>query len=313
MSDLRLSIIIPFYNVEQYIAECLDSVFDQDIPLDEYEVICVDDCSPDNSLKIVEDYAKKYPNLVLVRNQQNRKLGGARNAGIYVAKGRYVWFVDSDDFTERNSVGNLLSIAESQDLDVLHFNYSEYPNANLPPRRPKETAVTNGTEAFFDSGFIWYHDLVTAWRKLYKLQFLLENNIRFAEHIMFEDNDYAIEVFANAHRVKHIDVVAYHYRNNPDSITHVNHTSAHVFYWLDLCHRLCRLKETLMQKQKDLRFKSVIDAFIRFHISNVLKVYEKMDATKQKETRQIIRREMNAELKPYTSKQTYYKMKFGIL
>ncbi len=311
--SLRLSIIIPFYNVERYIAECLDSVFDQDVPLDEYEVICVDDCSPDNSAEIVKDYAKKFPNLVLVRNLQNRKLGGARNAGIDVAKGRYVWFIDSDDFIEKNSIGNLLSIAESQDLDVLHFNYSEYPNANLPKRRPKETMVTNGTELFFDRGFIWYHDLVTAWRKLYKLRFLLENNIRFAEYIMFEDNDYAIEVFANAQRVKHIDVIAYRYRNNPDSITHVNYTSAHVFYWLDLCHRLCRLKETLMQKQKDSRFNAAIDSFIRFHIGNVLKVYGEMDATQQKEARSIIRSEMNAELKTYTSKRTYYRIKFGVI
>lgn len=311
--SLRLSIIIPFYNVERYIAECLDSVFDQDIPLEEYEVICVDDCSPDNSYKIVEDYAKKYSNLVVVRNQQNRKLGGARNAGIDVAKGKYVWFVDSDDFIERNSVGGLLSIAEAHDLDVLHFNYSDYPNADLPKRRPKETSIMSGTELFFDRGFIWYHDLVTAWRKLYKLQFLLENNIAFAEQIMFEDNDYAIEVFANAQRVKHVDVVAYRYRNNPDSITHVKYTSTHVFYWLDLCHRLCRLKETLRQEQKDLRFNAVIDAFIRFHIGNVLKIYGEMDAIQQNEARRIIRNEMNAELKPYTSKRTYYKIKLGVI
>ena len=98
---IRLSIIIPFYNVEQYIALCLDSVYHQDIPEEEYEVICVDDCSPDSSIAIVEEYAKKHTNLVVVRNQYNRKLGGARNAGMEVATGRYVWFVDSDDFVEK--------------------------------------------------------------------------------------------------------------------------------------------------------------------------------------------------------------------
>ena len=311
--SLRLSIIIPFYNVEQYIAECLDSVYQQDIPEEEYEVICVDDCSPDNSLSIVKEYAERHSNLVVVRNQQNRKLGGARNAGLDVAKGRYIWFVDSDDFIERNCFGNLLTIAESLDLDVLHFNYCEYPNDNIPGRRPVETPVMIGTELFFAPNFKWYHDLVTAWRKLYKLQFLTDNNIRFAEHIMFEDNDYAIEVFANAKRVKHVAVNAYHYRNNPESITHVSYSCEHVGYWLSLCHRLCKLKDTFIREHKDSRFEAVIDAFIRSLISKVLSVYNEMDDTQQKRSRGLIRREMNGELKPYVSRLLFYKIKAGVL
>lgn len=309
---IRLSIIIPFYNVEQYIAQCLDSVYRQDIPEEEYEVICVDDCSPDNSIAIVEEYAKKHANLVIVSNQYNRKLGGARNAGMEVAKGEYIWFIDSDDFIEENCFKKLLSIAENEDLDILHFNYANYPNIVITDYRP-DSEVMTGVDMFFSPQFKWYHDLVTAWRKLYKRQFLIDNKIQFAEHIMFEDNDYAILAFANAQRVKHISSFVYLYRNNPDSITRVKYTSEHVSYWLDLCHRLVRIKDLFKRENKDERFQKLIMDFIRYIISDVLTKYTQMDDNNKKKTRTIIRQQIDEKLKPYISRSRYYKIKLGVL
>ena len=309
---IRLSIIIPFYNVEQYIAQCLDSVYLQDIPEDEYEVICVDDCSPDNSIAIVEEYAKKHANLVIVHNQYNRKLGGARNAGMEVAKGEYIWFIDSDDFIEANCFKKLLSIAENEDLDMLHFNYANYPNIVITDHRP-DSEVMTGVDMFFSPQFKWYHDLVTAWRKLYKRQFLIDNKIQFAEHIMFEDNDYAIVAFANAQRVKHISSFVYLYRNNPDSITRVKYTSEHIGYWLDLCRRLVRIKDMFIHENKDERFQKFIMYFIRYIISDVLAKYTQMDDNNKKKTRTIIRQQIDKKLKPYISRSRYYKIKLGIL
>lgn len=312
---IRLSIIIPFYNVEQYIAQCLDSVYKQDIPEEEYEVICVDDCSPDNSIAIVEEYAKIHENLIIVRNQYNRKLGGARNAGIDVAVGKYVWFVDSDDFIEENCVRKLLTIAELEDLDMLHFNYSWFPKGEIKSWEIDrcETSVMSGVDMFFDSRFVWFHDLVTAWRKLYKRTFLCENKIQFAEHIMFEDNDYAIWTFAYAQRVKHINDVIYHYRNNPNSITRVRYTSEHIGYWLNLCHRMRILKEFFLKEQQDSRFIKLINSFIRYIIYSTIKMYNQVDDCYRNEARRMICKEINHSLKPYVSKQMYYKIKFGIL
>lgn len=309
----RLSIIIPFYNVEQYIAQCLDSVYQQDILEAEYEVICVDDCSPDNSIAIVEEYAKHHANIVIVRNQYNRKLGGARNAGMEVAKGKYIWFIDSDDFIEENCIKTLLTIAEKEDLEMLHFNYAEYPNVMLPERRPDDTDVMTGTDMFFDSRFIWFHDLVTAWRKLYKRQFLIDNKIQFAEHIMFEDNDYSIVAFAYAQRVMHIDLCAYHYRNNPNSITRVKYTSEHIGYWLDLAHRLRVIEETFMKENKDLRYRALLINFTRYTISNVLSMYAHIGDDNRREARCMIRKKINQRLKPYISRKTYLKIKLGLL
>ena len=310
---IRLSIIIPFYNVERYIAQCLDSVYHQDIPEEEYEVICVDDCSPDNSIAIVEEYAKNHSNLVIVRNQYNRKLGGARNAGMEVAKGEYIWFIDSDDFIEENCFKKLLSIAENEDLEMLHFNYVDYPNDVTPYRRPIDTDVMRGTDMWFNPAFVWAHDLVTAWRKLYKRQFLIDNNIQFAEHIMFEDNDYAIVAFANAQRVKHIALCAYHYRNNPNSITRVKYTSEHIGYWLDLAHRLRVIEEAFVKENKDLRYKALLINFTRYTISNVLSMYVNIGGDNRQEARRVILKKIDQRLKPYMSRKTYLKIKLGLL
>ena len=101
-NNLSVSFIVPFYNVEQYIAKCLDSLIDQDIPESDYEIICVNDCSPDNSRNIVIEYQKKHTNIILIEHETNKKLGSARNTGLSKAKGQYVWFVDSDDWILSN-------------------------------------------------------------------------------------------------------------------------------------------------------------------------------------------------------------------
>ena len=117
----RLSIVIPFYNVEKHIAECLDSVYNQDIPEDEYEVICVNDASPDHSRDIVLEYRKKHSNLILIEHEVNKKLGAARNTGRRVARGKYLWNVDSDDMIAPNCMKEMLETCEENDLDLLLF------------------------------------------------------------------------------------------------------------------------------------------------------------------------------------------------
>jgi len=111
--------------LEKYIAECLDSVYNQDIPETEYEVICVNDCSPDNSRAIVLEYQKKHSNLRLIEHETNKMLGGARNTGLRAAQGEYIWFVDSDDFVGENIISCLLKYSNDNKLDILNFNYAK--------------------------------------------------------------------------------------------------------------------------------------------------------------------------------------------
>jgi len=116
-----LSIIVPVYNVEQYVEKCLLSCIRQDIAMDEYEIIVVNDGSLDRSYEIVLDYAIRYDNIWVI-NQVNQGLSSARNVGFQKAKGEYVWFVDSDDWIEENCLGRICSYLRDG-LDILQLQY----------------------------------------------------------------------------------------------------------------------------------------------------------------------------------------------
>ena len=118
-----LSFIVPCYNVEKYLQQCLDSIYACDLPEEQFEVVCVNDCSPDNVQEILERNGEKHDNLRIIVHQQNMGLGGARNTGIREAKGQYLWFVDSDDLVTAQGIKSLIQQAGEQELDVLCFNY----------------------------------------------------------------------------------------------------------------------------------------------------------------------------------------------
>ena len=119
---LKFSLIVPIYNVEKFLPQCLSSLLAQDIPLNEYEIICVIDGSTDNCVNIVKEYMNKYTNIVLVE-QENQGLASARNSGIAVVNGEYVWFIDSDDFITSNCLGELYNELKTSNFDMLRFGY----------------------------------------------------------------------------------------------------------------------------------------------------------------------------------------------
>lgn len=218
---LRLSIIIPFFNVERYIAECLDSVYQQDIPEEEYEVICVNDGSPDHSRDIVLEYQKQHPNLVLVEHEVNKKLGAARNTGRSFAKGRYIWNVDSDDKIVPNCLGKLLHVCEENDLDVLEFGryrFWEEEYEEVPNIRPSEKVMA-GLDYLEQLESKELSMMCVVWRRVMRRSFLDENKIFSPEINMGEDVPYSFKVLMAAKRMLVIPSRCYLYRANPDSLT----------------------------------------------------------------------------------------------
>ena len=219
--SLRLSIIIPFYNVEQYIAECLDSVYQQDIPEEEYEVICVNDGSPDHSRDIVLEYQKKHPNLILVEHKVNKKLGAARNTGRAAAKGKYIWNVDSDDKIVPNCLGNLMRICEENNLDVLdfgRFRFWEGRSEDMPNIRSTENVMT-GLDYLEQLNADELSRICVVWRRVMRRAFLDENHIFSPEINMGEDVPYSFKVLMSAKRMMAIPDRCYMYRDNPVSLT----------------------------------------------------------------------------------------------
>jgi len=212
---MRLSIIIPVYNVEAYIGECLQSVVQQDISSNEYEVIVINDGSTDNSATILHEFAKQHPNIVVL-NQANAGVSTARNAGIEIAQGDYMMFVDSDDYIEPNSLSNLLSFAEQNNVDLLQYGCNIIrPNTNqTTDNQTLSSTVFNTKEEYVNTHFfakeIWNAEM---WRFLFKNSFTKEKDILFCKEItMGEDQLFTLQHIFYANKIASIPSKIYNYR-----------------------------------------------------------------------------------------------------
>lgn len=274
---LRLSFIVPFYNVEPYIEECIRSLYNQDIPWEEYEVICIDDCSPDGSRAIVERLQQEYPTLKLLRTPENLRQGGARNMGLDIAQGKYIWFVDSDDYIVPNCLGKYLQLLDSQELDILNFGFSyDGPLKYLKKPHPiYELGVCSGTEYVFDNNYRWANKCCVVTNAIINKSLLLEKKIFFAEKILLEDNDFSIKMYAYARRVVHISDTPYVYRILEKSSTHST-TSTHyqALCYIRLCRRYTKLQLRFAVKRKWYRGLQELRIYVMRQCVEVLKELE---------------------------------------
>lgn len=218
---MDISIIVPVYNVEAYLKECLNSLLNQDFN-GEYEIVCVNDGSTDNSLKILKEYEQINDKIVLI-DQKNKGLSGARNTGFKNAKGKYIMFLDSDDYLKHNKVTSLLyEEVEKNSLDfvVADFEYDyEEKSKNYRIKRTDKikNKVMNGRE-FYDLGIKSKSIMSVVWNKLYRRDFLEKNNLKFYEGIIYEDMEFTPRAYYLANRVKYIDEVVVMYRQREGSI-----------------------------------------------------------------------------------------------
>ena len=217
-----LSFILPCYNVENYIGACLDSLFAQDIPEEEYEVICVNDCSSDCTEKIIRNYQEKYSIIRLFNHTMNKTAGGARNTGLENALGKYVWFVDPDDIIEPNVVRHLLNHCITGDLDILMFNHREI-NKDGNELSVKSTFINSEVYSgltyinrFFEKKLAM---ISIVWLEIFKVDFLKKNMINFPEIIFGEDTLFVWRSIILAKRVQSIEEICYVYRYNDFSIS----------------------------------------------------------------------------------------------
>lgn len=200
---MTLSVIIPIYNGEQYIRECLDSLLKQDVPAEDYEILCVDDGSTDGSRKILEEYGARYTNVVVI-HQKNGGVCAARNAGLNRARGEFIWFVDGDDLALGASLGALLEAAK--DCDRLVFGAYEFNDTLTEEEQALAKAGRLETNtSFYDS---------VVWRNLLRREFLLENDLffRHPELTHGEDGVFLYELTLCKPKTMELDTVVYGYR-----------------------------------------------------------------------------------------------------
>jgi len=310
------SIIVPIYNVADYVEQCVRSLYHQDIPTTDYEVIVIDDCSPDKSKDIVIALQSEYENLKLISLSENMKLGSARNVGLQNAGGKYIWFVDSDDFIQPNVLKQFYSELEKENLEILHFDYKVFNDLDEkinPYRINYELTICSGVEFYFDSHELWWQKGVEAWRKVYRRSFLLENNFFFAEKVMYEDVDHSFKIFAKAQRVKHIDLSPYCYRNNSSSITKTKLTPEHLKYWLLLALRCKILQEIFLRERVDSRFVSVIDEYEKFLLSSIYKTLKAFNNEFRTEYITFLKEIDISSLRKYISIKKYLYLRYPII
>lgn len=308
---LRLSIIIPFYNVERYIAECLDSVYQQDIPEEEYEVICVNDGSPDHSRDIVLEYQKQHPNLVLVEHEVNKKLGAARNTGRSFAKGRYIWNVDSDDKIVPNCLGELLHVCEENDLDVLEFGtiqFYEEDRKDMPHVKPTE-GVEKGLDYLSQLSSYQVSRMCGVWRRLVRREFLDDNQIYSPEINMGEDIPYSFRILMCAQRMMVVPNRCYLYRLNPESLTGKNWkpTPQTLYEKSFFDSRLIYDVAMDVPSQYGKVRESYLDA-ARYTLSRFVEYYPSMEEEARKDFKGMCRKRMlkNSFVKQLFSRKGYF-------
>ena len=217
---MKLSIIVPVYQVEQYIRTCVESIFQQGIADAELEVVLVDDGTKDDSFGQIADLITTHENVTVVR-QPNRGLSAARNMGLTKATGDYVMFLDSDDLLVPNSVPPLLREAERQMPDMLVAGFVKLDNDEILSKDYSglisEAGITAATgKAFFCGPFNPRECYV--WRTLYKKAFLDAHNLRFIEGIYFEDVPFTTQCYLKAGLCLYTAQTIYVYRQRTGSI-----------------------------------------------------------------------------------------------
>lgn len=220
--SLKLSYILPCYNVERFVSECLDSIYTQDMPEEDFEVICVNDCSTDGTRAIIADFSEKHSNLTLIDHEKNLTAGGARNTGIEVAKGKYIWFVDPDDKIVSYCAEGVYEIAKEKEVDILMFNYEAVDEANNLIKKDAffpDSVVLGGQDfivKYFPNRFSM---LCIVWRCLFRTTFLQERGLWFPIMRKAQDVSFLWKAMLSAKRVASINDIYYTYRRNPYSVT----------------------------------------------------------------------------------------------
>lgn len=217
-----LTIIVPVYNVEKYLSECLESLINQ--TLRNIEIILVDDASTDRSREIIKFYGDSDHRIKVIYNDQNQGPSKSRNKAINIAQGDYIGFVDSDDFVTKEMFEKMYNASVKSDADIVCCGHQDYYEGKVlkahPPALNSKEIIKHEEMLSFIAGahkskFLWF-----TWRNIYRRDLIIQNNISYDEEMVYaEDNIFNLYAFYHAKNTVTIDENLYFYRNNNDSIT----------------------------------------------------------------------------------------------
>jgi len=222
--EYKVSVVIPVYNAELYLSQCLDSIVSQ--TLKEIQIICVDDCSTDSTPDILKRYAARDNRITVITNKTNLRAGESRNRGIKIAKGEYLHFMDSDDYLELNAYEELYGRAKKHNLDLLQAKVHGIDFETSEEVANKRYNLTHLHQQDFDVKTNFHKNpekfmkiMVTPWSSLYKNSMIKKYNIQFNDLICVNDRSFFNHAIISARSVMFMDhYFLYHRINNPNSL-----------------------------------------------------------------------------------------------
>lgn len=210
---MKLSIIIPVYNISSYIERCVQSCLNQDLDYADYEIIVVNDGSTDNSLSVIKPFAEKYKNVTII-TQNNKGLSGARNTGLTVANGDYIWFVDGDDWIKENCLKELTDYASHFDCDILAFDAFVITDDN---KQQTSKIVHSESPAMRGLDFLKLNILEGVWNNFFSRKLLITHKLEFVEGLIHEDAEFNIRAFSFAQNLVYLPGGFYFYISDRES------------------------------------------------------------------------------------------------
>lgn len=244
---LILSFIVPIYKVEAVLRRCIDSLYAQDFAEDEFEVVAVDDGSPDHSGEICREYQESHGNFKYVR-QKNQGLSGARNTGLKYVAGKYIAFVDSDDQLVPHSIKKVVDEAERTESEMCFFLSKFYPDTGeVLNRQPFELGKP------YTGEYVLLHNMhvSSVWGNIYRADFLRRSGLKFIPGLYHEDVPFNYCLYPQAKSMVFTDVMCYMYTQDVESITHT--------------HNPAKLRKALLDQVETM---AAIRAFVKAHANS---------------------------------------------
>lgn len=245
---MKLSILIAAYNVENFIKRCVDSCIEQDLADTEYEIIVIDDQSKDATQKILNLFSQK--NLHVFTNSENLGLGACRNIAIEKSSGKYLWFIDGDDYIEKNCLQNILHEIDENNLDILHINNYVVKNSGekytTSSDDRKSNNIVSGGE-FFKNNFVKCY----TWLYIIKSSIFKNHSIQFLPRINMQDSEILPKILLHTQRIKSINTPYYYYTQNENSFTNTNNFQKRYTYFVSIIEVKKSLEKQLTQSNNN--------------------------------------------------------------
>lgn len=273
MNNIKVSIIVPVYNVELYLKECLESAVNQ--TLDNIEIICINDGSTDDSLSILEKYSEKYSNIKII-NQQNSGVSVARNIGIKEAKGKYIYFLDSDDYINLDAMKICYREAEKYNLDIVTFDANIFYDENIKCMKSVEnydrknilkSDIISGQQFYILSHKSGIY-CMPVWINFYKKEFIDNNNLFFYEGIVFEDEIFTIKVLMKAKSIKYINNKLFNRRIRKNSLMHSDINKEKIIGRLTVARETYKI---YLNNNLDAELRNILMFWIRFYYQSSIR------------------------------------------